>query len=230
MKKIAIIPARGGSKRIPKKNIKDFLGKPIIAYSIESALRSELFDEVMVSTDDEEIASISIRFGAEVPFLRSIETSGDFSSTDDVLKEVVLKYRELGQNFDIICCIYPCTPLITTEILKNSYSAYIKGNFTLLYPVIAYSHPIQRAINLGNDGKIAYLYPENENIRTQDLKTYYHDSGQFYWMNLDYLFKDNFERENTGAIIISELEGQDIDNENDWKLAEMKFMLKTKFK
>src|SRR5690554_5074439 len=163
MKNLAIIPARGGSKRIPRKNIKDFLGKPIIAYSIETALQSGLFDEIMVSTDDEEIASIAIELGASVPFLRSVEQSNDHATLADVIDEVKNRYLSLGRNFDYICCILPTAPFITIELLKKSYmSISTNDKINSIRPVIRFSYPIQRAVKL-DEGKISMFYPQHLN-------------------------------------------------------------------
>lgn len=226
MKNIAIIPARGGSKRIPRKNIKNFLGKPIIAYSIEVALKSGLFDEVMVSTDDKEIAIIAQKYGANVPFMRSSETANDYASTEDVLKEVILSYKCKGKKFDTICCIYPCAVLIEVSFLKKSNEIFRNQKYDLLYPVVAYSHPIQRALRIDKNGGMSYAHPENQMTRTQDLEKYYHDSGQLYWMTNDYLYRNQNFKEKIGGVAVSEIDVQDIDNENDWKIAEMKYKLK----
>jgi N-acylneuraminate cytidylyltransferase len=226
MSNICIIPARGGSKRIPRKNIKDFLGKPIIAYSIEAALKSGLFDAVMVSTDDKEIANIAKEYGADVPFLRSKENSSDSSSTVDVLKEVLFRYSKNNQNFDNICCLYPCAPLVTPEMLSKGLSLLFKKKFDAVFPILPYSYPIERSLKL-NQNKVTLKYPEFENYRTQELKESYHDAGQFYFIDIEkfYLNSTVFTK-NTGAVILTELEAQDIDNPVDWKLAELKYRLK----
>lgn len=178
MKNIAIIPARGGSKRIPRKNIKPFMGKPIIAYSIEAALQSGLFDEVMVSTDDVEIAEIACKYGAKVPFMRSVDTSNDYASTDDVVLEVLMMYKELGKSFDTICCIYSTAPFITPKKLVEAYSKFT-DDIDAVFTCVAYSYPIQRSLHIV-DGKISMLYPEFADARSQDLETIFHDAGQFY--------------------------------------------------
>ena len=225
MKKIAIITARGGSKRIPKKNIKKFIDKPIIAYSIEAAINSKLFDEVMVSTDSKEIASISKEYGASVPFFRSEETSNDFATTTDVLKEVINKYKEMGVTFDIACCLYPTAPFVTGEKLKQAYETLKKSNFDSVVPVTAFSFPPLRGVVI-NDEKISYKWEEYSQKRSQDLETIYHDCGQFYMFNIEKIMqKGKLITDNTGGIIVDELEVQDIDNETDWKLAEIKYKL-----
>lgn len=224
-KSIAIITARGGSKRIPKKNIKDFLGKPIIAYSIIAALESKLFDEVMVSTDDMQIAEISKSLGAKVPFMRSKGNSNDYAGTSDVILEVLDKYKKNGNIFDYCCCIYPTAPFITLEKLEESFELFKVKNYDSLFPVVKYSYPIQRSYKFVDD-KISMVWPENYSKRSQDLEQIYHDAGQFYWLKVEeFNKKKQIYTDNSGAIIVSEIEAQDIDNEEDWKLAEMKFKL-----
>jgi len=222
MQSICIIPARGGSKRIPHKNIKEFLGKPIIAYSIEAALKSGLFDEVMVSTDDAEIASIAKQYGANVPFMRSAETANDFATTRDVLNEVLNEYRKRGQVFDGMCCIYATAPLIAAEDLQAAHKLLSKSDCACVYPVVEFSYPIWRCLDVAEDGSMKRHWPEFENSRSQDLPKEYHDSGTFYWYKLN---DSAFVEGTIGAIILSEDRVQDIDNEVDWKLAEMKFEL-----
>lgn len=225
MSNLAIIPARGGSKRIPRKNIKDFLGKPIIAYSIEAALKSHLFDEVMVSTDDKEIAEISIQYGANVPFLRSEKNADDYATTVDVLIEVIEKYNSQGRTFENVACLYPSAPFTTSNKLKEAYKILISKKIDAVFPVMPFSFPIQRSLKL-KDGKLSYFYPEFENSRSQDLEKAYHDAGQFYFINTaSLLINKSIITKNTGAILITELEAQDIDNETDWKIAEIKYEL-----
>ena len=224
--RIAIIPARGGSKRIPRKNIKDFLGKPIISYSIKAALDSNLFDEVMVSTDDYEIAKIAKQFGAKVPFMRSTKNSNDFASTYDVIEEVINEYKNQGLKFDKICCIYSCAPFISPEILTKALEKLEDKKFDSVFPVLKYSFPIQRALKRDGD-KITMIVEDNLNIRSQDLEESYHDAGQFYWCKTKQLLKSKkLLTSNTGCVVISELEVQDIDTKTDWKLAELKYQLK----
>ena len=182
MKRIAIIPARGGSKRIPRKNIKLFLGKPIIAYSIEAALKSNQFDKVIVSTDDKKIAEIALKFGAEVPFLRSQNTSNDFSSTFDVIEEVTKNLKTLNEVFDYTCCIYPCAPFTSIENLLLSFNLLIKHKFDSVFPILQFSIPIQRALTY-KENKVDFFKKEYSLSRSQDLEKSYHDAGQFYWMN-----------------------------------------------
>lgn len=220
MSSIAIITARGGSKRIPGKNIKEFCGKPIIAYSIEAALKSELFDVVMVSTDSEEIADIAKSYGAEVPFMRSQKNSDDYATTADVLHEVISKYEELGQHFDVMCCIYPTAPFVTSTKLKTAYEFMKKKKGDALIPVVKYSFPPQRCFVIRSE-RIQLLHPENMNIRSQDLEPYYHDAGQFYFWRTN-KFSTVFVK-NTVPYILDDMEVQDIDNVEDWKIAEIKY-------
>jgi N-acylneuraminate cytidylyltransferase len=226
MGNICIIPARGGSKRIPRKNIKEFLGKPIIAYSIKTAIDSKLFDEVMVSTDDIEIVEIAKKYGAKVPFMRSAKNSDDFATTFDVIEEVINHYKDHAMEFNNICCLYSCAPFVTTVTLLRAYNQLIDKKFDTVFPVVPYSSPIQRALRF-NQGKTHMIFEDNLNVRSQDLEESFYDAGQFYWCNSNKLMlSKTLLTDNTGAIVISELVSQDIDNETDWKLAELKFELK----
>ena len=223
MKSIAIITARGGSKRIPKKNIKEFCGKPILAYSIIAALESGLFEEVMVSTDNEEIADIAKSYGAQVPFLRSDNTSNDFSTTADVLNEVILNYERQNKFFDTFCCIYPTAPFITSSKLCQAMELLEKTGADSVMPVVKFSFPPQRAVVIQN-GKITYQYPENAFVRSQDLMPIFHDCGQFYVCRTDKFKKYcTLITPNTVPFIMPEEEVQDIDNLTDWELAEIKY-------
>jgi len=225
MKKIAIIPARGGSKRIPRKNIKDFLGKPIIAYSIEAAIQSELFDEVMVSTDDQEIAEISMKYGANVPFFRSKKNSNDMASTADVIKEVIEEYQKINKKFDYLCCIYPTAPFISSQKLQKSYSMLRRKKADSVIPVVAFSYPVQRSLQI-KDGVLSFICTENIIKRSQDLKPAYHDAGQFYWCDTNSFIKyKQIFMPKSLPFVLSESEVQDIDNEEDWKIAEMKYKI-----
>ena len=201
---LCVITARGGSKRIPRKNIKDFCGKPIIAYSIEAALKSSIFDEVMVSTDDVEIADIAKTYGATVPFMRSEKNSDDFATTRDVILEVLDSYSEQGQVFDSVCCIYPTAPFVTAEKLR------------------AASKP-QRAL-VQSDSCMQYWMPENANTRSQDLDPLFHDAGQFYFCKTESLKKSStLLGPVTKGYEVPEMEVQDIDNYSDWDIAEVKY-------
>ena len=226
MKKIAIIPARGGSKRIPRKNIKEFLGKPIIAYSIETALKSQIFDIVMVSTDDDEIAEVAKSYGAEVPFMRSTELSSDTAGTVPVLIEVLEMYAKQNIYFKYGCCIYPCAPLVTSERLRKGMGLLISENCDTVMPIVRFSYPPQRGLVIRN-GLSVMLEPKNLAVRSQDLEPIYHDAGQFYCFSVEALKEQKtLFCKYTRPIVLSELEVQDIDTTEDWKIAEMKFLLK----
>jgi N-acylneuraminate cytidylyltransferase len=226
---LAIIPARGGSKRIPRKNIKNFVGQPIIKYSIDAALQSGIFDEIMVSTDDEEIANVSDSFGAKIPFMRSAKNSGDMAFTVPVLEEVVREYEKLNRKFDSVCCIYPTAPFITPERLKKAYELFTEKKPEAVVAVMKFSYPIQRAMKI-EEGRTKMFWPENYNVRTQDLEPAYHDCGQFYFLKTDAMLEQKvLYPEFTIPIIIPSSEGQDIDNEEDWDIAEIKFKLQKKY-
>lgn len=226
MKNICIIPARGGSKRIPRKNIKEFLEKPVISYSILAALESNLFQEVMVSTDDEEIANMAMKFGAKVPFVRSQENSNDLAGTAAVLKEVLENYEKNGVSFDLACCIYPVAPLILVSKLQEAFNLLREKKLDCCFPICLYSSPIWRAIEMDKENKVKMIWPENENKRTQDLPGAYFEAGQFFWFNIqNFLRTGEFMTESTGAIVLDDLHVQDIDTMTDWRLAELKFKL-----
>lgn len=219
---IAIITARGGSKRIPRKNIKEFCGKPIITYSIEAALKSGIFDEVMVSTDDDEIAEVARAAGAQVPFMRSAASAGDYASTDDVIMEVLEAYKKQGREFDTLCCIYPTAPFVTAEKLQRAMKLLEQADSVM--PVVAFSFPPQRCMVLNEDGELRMKWPEYATTRSQDLEPYYHDCGQFYCCKAD-LFMEykTTDLPHMIPMIMSELEVQDIDNPDDWEIAELKY-------
>lgn len=223
MSALAIITARGGSKRIPKKNIKNFLGKPIIEYSIEAALNSGIFDEVMVSTDDEEIRKIALNAGGSVPFMRTGENSDDYAMTHEVLLEVLDEYKKIGMEFDYIACIYPTAPFVTSKKLTECMDILVSRNADSVVPVVAFSYPPQRAFVM-KENTIKYKWPENMFRRSQDLDVMYHDSGQFYFLNTaQFLLEKKMIMENTVPFFLNESEVQDIDNMEDWKIAELKY-------
>jgi len=224
-KKICIIPARGGSKRILNKNIKDFCGKPIIAYSIEAAIKSNLFDEVMVSTDSVEIAKVAKEYGAEVPFFRSDKNSNDFATTFDVIEEVLAYYNKEGKDFAYACCIYACAPFVTKQRLEEAFDLLIKDDFDTVFPIMEYGHPIQRALKV-TAKKVSMFDDKFITTRTQDLEKSYFDAGQFYWMQTKKVLQSKkIFSNNSGCLVLSEMEGQDIDNLVDWKLAELKYKI-----
>lgn len=225
MKNVAIITARGGSKRIPHKNIRPFLGKPILEYSIEAALATEYFTEVMVSTDDEEIAEVARHAGAKVPFMRSENNANDFATTADVVLEVINSYERIGQNFEHACCIYPTAPFITANALKTAMMLLEQEQADCVIPVVKFSFPPQRCVVI-KDGRLTPKWPENMKVRSQDLEPYYHDCGQFYCLNVD-SFKEQkaIWMRNVVPFIQDESTVQDIDTLEDWKIAEMKYRI-----
>lgn len=222
MSALAIITARGGSKRIPRKNIKPFCGKPIIQYSIEAALSSGIFTEVMVSTDDEEIAQIARSAGAAVPFMRSAEAANDYASTDDVIREVLEAYRAQGKCFDTFCCIYPTAPFVTAAKLRAAM-AMLSENESVI-PVVPFSYPVQRGLAIDAQGHVGYKWKEYAAARSQDLEKIYHDCGQFYACRTDAFFREGTtDTPDMVPLILSELEVQDIDTPEDWVIAEVKY-------
>ncbi|MBT6917515.1 MAG: pseudaminic acid cytidylyltransferase [Flavobacteriales bacterium] len=226
MKIVALIPARGGSKRIPGKNKRDFRGRPIVEYAIETAIRSNLFDEVLVSTNDEEIAKIAENLGAMVPGLRSEENSGDQSTTADVVAEVLAIQSVAEQSYDLICCIYPTAVMLTDDLLKTCIELMRSHEFSSVFPVVQYPHPIWRSLELNRDGQAQYNFPEFELSRTQDCPPAYFDPGQFYVIRVkDFLETKNFLGESKGTFVIPDSSVQDIDTEEDWKMAELKHKL-----
>jgi len=225
MKKIAIIPARYGSKRIPNKNIKEFHGKPIIAYAIQCAQSSGIYDEIMVSTDNEIIAKIATEYGASVPFYRSDKNSDDHATTFDVINEVVSWYKKKKIEFEYASCIYACSPFITTGLLKQSFDILHNKNCDCVFPITKYSHPIQRAFRLSDSKKISPIYDINS-LRTQDLESTFHDAGMFYSFHVEkIMINKTLHPNNSIGIEIDELKSQDIDTESDWVLAEIKYNL-----
>lgn len=225
MSSLAIITARGGSKRIPRKNIKEFLGKPIIAYTIEAALKSGAFDEVMVSTDDKEIADIAIKYGATVPFFRSSETSNDFATTADVVAEVIDEYKKLGKDYDYICCLYPTAPFVTSDAILTAMKTLIDKNADTVMPVVRFSFAPQRGL-VEKDGMMVAMYPECMPMRSQDLEPVYHDCGQFYCMKaLSFKQQKTIVMKKTLPFYQDEINVQDIDTMEDWQMAELKYKL-----
>lgn len=226
MGNIAIIPARGGSKRIPKKNIKEFLGKPIISYAIEAALESGVFEEVMVSTDSEEIAEIAKKYGANVPFFRSEKTSSDYATTDDVLLEVLSEYEKRGKIFEYMACIYATAPFVTGDSLKKAVDILEREKTTMVMPLAAFSYPPQRSYTIDETGIATFREPQYLNSRSQDLEKWYHEVGQYYLFDVKkYVPLKGQIEEDISALIVDDIEAQDIDTEDDWKIAELKYKL-----
>lgn len=227
MANLAIIPARGGSKRIPRKNIKLFDGKPIIQYSIEAAKNTQLFDEIMVSTEDQEIATLANKLDAKTPFFRSLDNADDFSTLTDVMLEVLTAYAQGNRHFENVCLILPTAPFITGEVLAGAYQKLnTTPSISAVVPVIRYSHPIQRAFHLKDEKFLEMIWPENKFIRSQDLEPSFHDSGQFYWVRTnDFLKEKAIFMEKTGAFVLDEKYVQDIDTAEDWDIAEIKYQI-----
>lgn len=223
---VAIITARGGSKRIPNKNIKSFCGKPIIAYAIETAINSGIFDEVMVSTDSDKIADIAKEYGAVVPFMRSAKNSDDYATTEDVIMEVVNEYSAQGKKFDYVCCLYPTAPFVTGDIIKQAVNIMIEKNPAVVIPLVQFSYPPQRCFIIDKEGNAKFKYPQYVKTRSQDLEKEYHDAGQFYIYNVKKMFElDGVIEDDFAPIILPELAVQDIDTIEDWKMAELKYEL-----
>lgn len=218
---IAIIPARGGSKRIPKKNIKFFYGKPMIAYSIDAALKSGVFDEVYVSTDDIEIANIAIEYGAKIPFMRPAQLADDHTATVPVIKHAIEFLDENLTGIDYVCCIYATAPFIRPEILKSAYSLITSGDFDYCFPITEFDYAIQRALAMTQDSVVSMLDPTQYNVRSQDLEPRYHDVGQFYMGKKQaWLDEKPILVSNSKAINIPRKQAQDIDTQEDWEFAE----------
>lgn len=223
--KVAIITARGGSKRIPKKNIKNFMGRPMLAYAVQTALSSKLFDEVMVSTDSAEIATVAKNYGATVPFMRSERTSSDFAITYDVVEEVINEYEKRGKIFDELCCIYPCVPFLTSKTLISACQLLKNKDIDAVQPVCKYPVPIEWAMKMQN----GFLVPNDRKaqlIRSQDLEVKYFDAGMFYFCKTKVmLLEKTLTPEKTAGFIIDESECQDIDTIEDWNTAELKYKI-----
>ena len=218
--RIAVIPARGGSKRIPRKNIKEFCGKPMIAWAITTALETRLFDHVIVSTDDEEIADIARKWGAETPFIRPAELADDLTPTVPVIAHAVKSFLDKGWEVEYACCIYPCAPFLQADDLIIAFDLLQKNNADFVYPVTDYAHPIQRAMRQLSSGQMQFISPENELTRTQDLEKSYHDSGQFYWGKASAWLEHKRMHTDGLGMTIPNWRVVDIDSMDDWKRAE----------
>lgn len=218
---IALIPARGGSKRIPKKNVKEFLGKPIISYVIETAKESGFFKEVYVLTDDDHIAQVARDFGANVPFKRSAKNADDSATLDDIMQEAKTELKKIGVEFENACCLLPCASLITKDLLLAGAYLLDHSNFDSIRPVIPFSYPVEKSLHFTSETEVNFAFDVKQKARTQDCKQYFHDSGMFYWFRK----ATGIKHINRGAFTISEIMAQDIDNETDWKLAELKYQL-----
>ena len=222
--KVAIIPARGGSKRIPRKNIKDFFGKPMIAWSIEAALKSNCFDRVIVSTDDQEIAEIAKKYGAQVPFIRAAELSDDHAGTTPVIKQAIQWLTDNLQAPHLVCCIYATAPFVSANDIQRGLDQLEQTNASYAFTVTSYAFPIQRAIRITEDNNVEMFSPEHFQTRSQDLEEAYHDAGQFYWGKVDAWMSEKviFGSEST-PVILPRYRVQDIDTLEDWDRAEWLF-------
>lgn len=222
--KVAIIPARGGSKRIPRKNIKAFHGKPMIAYSIEAAIASGCFDKVIVSTDDTEIAAVAEAHGAHVPFLRPADISDDYATTMDVMAHAIHWCQNEGWDIDAVCCLYATAPFVLPKDLQQGYALLQGEGVQFAFSATSFPFPIQRAIKLDSDGSVSMFAPENEQVRSQDLEEAYHDAGQFYWgKTRAFLEKYSIFSPHSKAVLLPRNRVQDIDTQEDWELAESLF-------
>lgn len=224
MKSVAIIPARGGSKRVPRKNIKLFAGKPIIAYSIEAAIASKLFDKIIVSTDDEEIAAVAESYGAEIPFMRPKSLSDDHTGSNEVLKHAIKWLEENEYTFEYVCCLYATAPFLQVESLKEGFDKLVTSEKSYTFSVTSFPFPIQRAIKIRTDGSIKAFNTEHIYTRSQDLEEAYHDAGQFYWGKTEAFLNDTvvFSKESV-AVILPRYLVQDIDTAEDWYRAELMY-------
>lgn len=221
--KVAIIPARGGSKRIPRKNVRMFRGKPMLVWSIEAAQAAQIFDEVMVSTDDAEIAAVAEGAGAAVPFPRSAATSDDFSTTADVLLEVLGAYRRRGAHIQEACCIYATAPFVRADDLRRGWDEMQAHGLDAVFPVARFDYPIWRSLRRGQDGRVSMNFPEYHKARSQDVEPAFHDAGQWYWFSAEALARQgSLMGPNTGSLLLPSQYVQDIDTEEDWRLAEWK--------
>jgi pseudaminic acid cytidylyltransferase len=220
---VAIVPALGGSKRIPRKNIRPFLGRPILARVIEELRAAGSFSEIMVSTEDAEIAAVARASGAAVPFLRSPRNSGDDATTAAVLLEVVAAYEKLGRRFGALCCVYPTAVFVTPALLREGLRLLRESQADCVVPVLRYSFPIQRALRV-DGGRLHMFHPEHMNTHSRDLPQAFHDAGQFYWLRTErFLAQKTVYMEDAVPLHIDELQAHDIDTEDDWRIAELKF-------
>lgn len=221
---VAVIPARGGSKRIPRKNIRLFAGKPIIAYSIEAALSCGLFDRILVSTDDEEIADVAKSYGAEVPFMRPPELANDFAGTLPVIRHAIESLQGQAENPQHVCCIYATAPFLTPNNLHRGLTTLLETGAEYAFSVTAFPSPIQRAVKITPDGRIAMFQPQYFHMRSQDLEEAYHDAAQFYWGKASaFVAEIPLFSEHAAPVLLPRYQVQDIDTLEDWQRAELMF-------
>lgn len=220
---LAVIPARGGSKRIPGKNIRNFIDKPMIAYSIEAARRTELFDKIIVSTDSQEIADVAFKYGADVPFMRPADISDDFTPNQKVLTHA-LEFMSKDVSYDYMCCIYATAPLVSTEYIKKGYKLIKDKNVNTVFSLASFPHPIQRAYKKNEDGTVQMFWPEHSITRSNDLPESFHDAGQFYWMNVpNFLNTGKMISKPALPLILPRYMVVDIDTMEDWEVAEFTY-------
>ena len=227
--KLAVIPARGGSKRIPRKNIKPFCGKPMIAWSIEAALQSRCFDQIIVSTDDAEIADVARQHGADVPFMRPAKLSDDHAGTVPVIRHAIEWFTQQGQSVEQVCCLYATAPFVTAEDLNRGMQVLQGGDCDYAFSVTSYAFPIQRAIRINGQGRVEMFNPEHFNTRSQDLEEAFHDAGQFYWGRADaWLQGKQIFSPDALPVLLPRHRVQDIDTPEDWARAEWLFRAMTR--
>lgn len=226
MRLLAVIPARAGSKRVPGKNTRLFHGRPMLGWPIATARESGLFARVMVSTEDETVAALAREQGAEAPFLRDPATADDRAGLTEVLGEVVEAFEARGEQFDAVCCLLATAALITPARLREGLELLRSGDWAGAYPVLPYAPPIQRALIRAGNGATKLENPAEAETRTQDLPARYHDAGQFYWLTPEACrARRSILSGHAATLVLGEMEAQDVDSEDDWKLAEMKFAL-----
>jgi pseudaminic acid cytidylyltransferase len=222
--RIAVIPARGGSKRIPRKNIKEFCGQPIIAWSIEAALSSQCFDQVIVSTDDEEIASIAKQYGAVIPFMRPLSLADDHTPTLPVMRHALDWFLQQGIELDHSCCVYATAPFLRSQDILAGLREIEKDECNYVFSMAKFSYPIQRALKINRGGFVEMLQPEHATSRSQDIDEVYHDAGQFYWGRTQaWADGESIFAKNSRAIVLPSQRVHDIDTFDDWSRAECMF-------
>jgi pseudaminic acid cytidylyltransferase len=222
--KLAVIPARGGSKRIPRKNIRPFHGKPIIGWSIDAALKSGCFDRIIVSTDDEEIAEVACRLGAEAPFRRPAQLADDHTPTVPVVADAVRRMNDSGVHPELVCCIYPAAPMVRADALRRALEVMASPQWEYCVPVTSFPYAIQRALRRAPSGGVSLMNPETANVRSQDLEPAYHDAGQFYWGRASaWLAHSPVFGPRTASVLLPRHQVQDVDTEEDWSVAERLF-------
>lgn len=220
---IAVIPARGGSKRIPRKNIRSFAGKPMIGYAISAAIRSGLFEHVVVTTDDPEVADLARKEGAEAPFVRTSELSNDYTPIVPVVADAISRCERLGWIIGDVCCIFPCVPFIRTEDLSAAFRLLETSGADYAFPVVEFPAAVQRAMRRDVVGKMQPLFPGNQLLRTQDIETVYYDAGQFYWGRQDAWLNNPLIHSSGAGLVVPRTRAVDIDTFEDWKYAELMY-------